>query len=103
MIPRALRLPTAFRAAPARLSGSSSKAESGGPDPHGLSATLRLASEPSPWLVHSPSYAERESNPHARRHWHLRPAWLPLHHQRMERLTGIEPATPTLGMLCSAY
>ena len=33
----------------------------------------------------------RDSNSHARRHWFLRPAWLPLHHSSMEHRSGLEP------------
>ena len=41
-------------------------------------------------------YRGRDSNSHARRHWFLRPAWLPLHHLGMVGPAGLEPATSRL-------
>ena len=48
-------------------------------------------------------YPRRDLNPYIRRYRILSPACLPVPPpgRRMERKTGLEPATPTLARLCS--
>lgn len=40
----------------------------------------------------------RDSNSHARRHWFLRPAWLPLHHSSMEHWRARGESNPRRGI-----
>jgi hypothetical protein len=101
--PSALRHPFAFRAKPARLSGSSSMAEGGLFESQCLPASHPLATEPgTPVRFTFHGYCVRREGVGPSRHyghWFLGPARLPFRHQRIElrAASGIRTRDPYLG------
>jgi hypothetical protein len=79
-------------------------AEGGGPDPQRRTAApRRLAAEPGPSRFTFHEYAGRDLNPHAPSGAHgSEPCVSAFHHQRLERTTGLEPATSCMASRCAA-
>jgi hypothetical protein len=67
-----------------------------GSDSNTVRQFWRLAALPgAPRLMEARSWCwRRDSNSHARRHWLLRPAWLPLHHSSKGALAGARGIEP---------